>query len=64
MRIEEPGGGNPVEHFLGRGEAPFVRVAVEAKEIEDIEVRVREADIRGIGDISLVVKKLMHPAYQ
>jgi len=64
MRIEEPGSCNPVEHFLGRGEAPFVRVAVEAKEIEDLEVRVCEADVRGIGDVSLVVKKLMDPAYQ
>ena len=64
MRIEEPGSRNPVEHFPGRGEAPFMRAAVEAKEIEDLEVRVREVDIWGIGDVSLVVKKLMDPAYQ
>jgi len=64
MRIEEPGSCNPVEHFLGRGEAPFVRVAVEAKEIEDLEVRVCEADIRRIGDVGLVVEELIYPAYQ
>jgi len=64
MRIEEPGSRNPVEHFLDRGETPFVRVAVEAKEIEDLEVRVCEADTRRIGDVSLVVKQLMYPVYQ
>jgi len=38
MRIEEPGSCNPVEHFLGHCEAPFVGIAVEVKEIEDLEV--------------------------
>lgn len=59
MGVEESGSCNPVEHFLGRGESPFVSVAIETKEFEGFDLRVRKADIRGIGDVSVVVKELV-----
>lgn len=58
MGVEEPGSCNPVEHFSGRGESPFVDIGSEAEELEDCEMRGCQTDIRGIGDVGLVVKKL------
>jgi hypothetical protein len=54
--IEEPGSCDPIEHFLGRGESLFVNLASETEESEDFEVRDCQADVRGIGDASVVVK--------
>jgi len=62
--VEEPGSCNPVKHFLYRGESPLANIARETEELEDFEVRACQADIRRIGDVSFVVKKLMNPAYQ
>jgi len=64
MRIEDPGSRNPVEHFLGRGEAPFVDIASKTKEIEALEMRLRQVYMWRIGDVSLVMKMLMYPTYQ
>ena len=59
MGVEEFGGRNPVEHFLGRGESPFVSVAIETKELEGFDLRGCQADIRRIRDVSIVVKELV-----
>ena len=58
MRVEESGSRNPVEHLLGRGESSFVNIVSETEKLEDLEVRSCQADIRRVGDISVVVKKL------
>ena len=59
MGVEESGGCDPVEHLLGGGESSFVSVAIETKELEGLGLRIRQADVRGIGDVSVVVKELM-----
>lgn len=58
MRVEEPGSCDPVKDFLGRGESTFMNTGIETEKIEDFEVRVCQADIRGIGDVSVVAKEL------
>ena len=59
MRIEKPGGCNPVKHFLGGGESPFMSLVREAEELEDVKLRACQADVRRIGDVSVVIGKLM-----
>ena len=58
MRTKEPGSYDPVEHFLGRSESPFVIIAGKTEELGDLGVRGCQANIRWIGDVSVTVKKL------
>lgn len=58
MGVEEPRAGNPFEHLLGRDESSFVDVKIETKKFEYSGLRIGQADIRGIGDVSVVVKQL------
>ena len=58
MGVEEPGTCNPLEHLMGRGESPFVDFGVETEKLEYSGLRVRQGNIRGIRDESVIAKEL------
>ena len=59
MRVEEARIRNPIEHFLGRCESPFVDIASESEKLEYFDLRACQGDMRRIRDVSVVMKKLM-----